>query len=71
VAAQRLSRAEEALIGAGVSDDGALSACGEAAAAQAEPVEDANGSVEYKRQLVRVLCGRCARAALEEAVTAA
>jgi CO/xanthine dehydrogenase FAD-binding subunit len=33
-------------------------AAGEAAAAEVEPVGDLNGSVEYKRQLVRVLTAR-------------
>jgi carbon-monoxide dehydrogenase medium subunit len=47
-----------------------LEACAEAAAREAQPVADANGSVEYKRQLVRVLTGRCVRDALVEAVSA-
>ena len=70
VAAQRLVRAEESLVGAdtGALDDPALAGCSELAAEEAQPVEDANGSVEYKRQLVRVLFGRCVRAALAEAV---
>ncbi len=42
-------------------------AAADAAAEAADPVEDANGSVEYKRQLVRVLVERCARAAVERA----
>ena len=37
---------------------------------RAEPVEDGNGSVEYKRQLVRVLVTRCARTAVERARSA-
>jgi len=45
----------------------ALRACAETAAEEAQPVEDANGSVEYKRQLVRVLVGRCVREALARA----
>ena len=40
---------------------------GEAAAAACAPVEDANGSVEYKRQLVRVLVERAMREALARA----
>jgi aerobic carbon-monoxide dehydrogenase medium subunit len=43
--------------------DGPAAAAAEAAAEACEPVEDANGSVEYKRQLVRVLVARCVHAA--------
>jgi carbon-monoxide dehydrogenase medium subunit len=65
---QRALDAEAALVGAAPDSlDAPLSAAAEAAAETAEPVEDANGSVEYKRQLVRVLVGRCARAAVERA----
>lgn len=57
VAAQRLPEAEQALVGAAVDRlDGRQ--CGEVAAGEARPVADSNGSVEYKRQLVRVLVGR-------------
>lgn len=69
VAAQRLLAAEHALLNVeplGPSDD-QLAVCAEAAAGQADPVEDANGSVQYKRQLVRVMVGRCVREALAEA----
>ena len=48
-------------------DDDALARCADAAASECDPVADANGSVEYKRQLVRVLTTRCARQALGEA----
>ena len=47
-----------------------MTAAAEAAAAAAEPVEDGNGSVEYKRQLVRVLVTRCVRTAVERARSA-
>jgi carbon-monoxide dehydrogenase medium subunit len=57
VAAQRLPEAEQALIGASVTGLDSRE-CAEAAAHEAEPVEDSNGSVEYKRQLVRVLVAR-------------
>jgi carbon-monoxide dehydrogenase medium subunit len=57
VAAQRLTEAEHALSGA-VLEDLDPRECGEEAARQAQPVEDSNGSIEYKRQLVRVLVGR-------------
>ena len=55
----RAAEAERLLIGTEVGDDGAVDRAGEAAAVEAEPVEDANGSVEYKRNLVRVLVKRC------------
>ena len=64
----RASDAEAALRGAAVDDlEAALAAAAEAAAAQANAVEDANGSVEYKRQLVRVLTARCVRSAVRRA----
>jgi aerobic carbon-monoxide dehydrogenase medium subunit len=58
--------AEEILRG---SDVGSLdvAGAGEAAAAEVEPVEDLNGSVEYKRQLVRVLTARTLAAAVSQA----
>jgi carbon-monoxide dehydrogenase medium subunit len=61
--------AEQALAGlrARDPDESALAAAGDAAAAQCEPVADANGSVEYKRQLVRVLTGRVVSDALSQA----
>jgi carbon-monoxide dehydrogenase medium subunit len=57
VAAQRLTEAEQALSGAALEGLD-LRECVVAAAGQAQPVEDSNGSIEYKRQLVRVLVGR-------------
>jgi aerobic carbon-monoxide dehydrogenase medium subunit len=57
----RVGAAEAAL------GDGAVDEAAEAAAAAVEPVADANGSVEYKRHLVRVLVGRCLRQAISEA----
>jgi CO/xanthine dehydrogenase FAD-binding subunit len=38
--------------------EGRVAEAGEAAAEAAAPTADANGSVEYKRNLVRVLVGR-------------
>jgi carbon-monoxide dehydrogenase medium subunit len=65
---QRALAAEGALVGAPADAlDGHLSTAAEAAAEAVDPVEDANGSVEYKRQLVRVLAARCARGAVERA----
>lgn len=39
----------------------AVDAAGRAAAEAADPVADANGAADYKRDLVRVLVGRCLR----------
>jgi aerobic carbon-monoxide dehydrogenase medium subunit len=66
VAPARLTATEESLRGSDALAP-ALSDVAETAATEAEPVEDANGSVQYKRQLVRVLVARCAG----EAVAAA
>jgi carbon-monoxide dehydrogenase medium subunit len=40
---------------------------GEIAAEECDPIEDAKGSVEYKRDLVRVLLGRTVSKAVERA----
>jgi aerobic carbon-monoxide dehydrogenase medium subunit len=45
-----------------------LRAAGEVAAEASGAVDDAGGSAEYKRQLVRVLVERALREALEEAI---
>ena len=50
-------------------DEGAVRQAAEAAAAQAQPGEDLRGSVEYKRDLVRVLTARALRAAAERAAS--
>ena len=62
--------AEAALVGldALAPDEDAIARSADAAASECEPVADANGSVEYKRQLVRVLSARCAREAMAGAV---
>lgn len=66
----RVHEAEGALAGAPADGlDRALAEAAEAAAAGARPMEDANGSVEYKRQLVRVLSARVAREAIEGAAS--
>ena len=44
-----------------------VAAVGEAVATEVEPVEDLNGSVEYKRQLVRVVTARTLAAAVSQA----
>ena len=66
--AHRLAAAEEALVGASAVEllGEQLAACAAAAALESEPVEDANGSLEYKRQLVRVLVERTVREALAQ-----
>jgi carbon-monoxide dehydrogenase medium subunit len=68
IAAARAAAAEELLGGASTAElDHALERAGELAAGAADPVEDANGSVEYKRNLVGVLTRRAVRAAIAEA----
>ena len=68
VVAARAGAAEELLDGAAVGElDGALERAGALAADAADPVEDANGSVEYKRQLVGVLTRQVAQEAIAEA----
>ena len=65
VRAARAAAAEELLAGASVGEfDDALERAGALVADAAEPVEDANGSVEYKRHLIGVLTGRAVRAAV-------
>jgi carbon-monoxide dehydrogenase medium subunit len=56
--------AGKALTGAPVENTDRLRSAGALAAEAAGAVEDANGSVEYKEQLVRVLVERCVREAL-------
>jgi aerobic carbon-monoxide dehydrogenase medium subunit len=55
---------ETGLAGTPADDGDALRKAGELAAEAAGAVEDANGSVEYKEQLVRVLVERCLRETL-------
>jgi carbon-monoxide dehydrogenase medium subunit len=65
----RLGDAEQALFGIDAAEPPPerVAAAGDAAARGVEPVADSNGSVEYKRQLARVLVERCAREALSQA----
>jgi aerobic carbon-monoxide dehydrogenase medium subunit len=63
--AMRASSAEARLGGASIADTVALGEAAELAARAAEAVDDANGSAEYKTQLVRVLVERCIREATE------
>ena len=64
----RAPEAEAALLGIELeADDSALAQVGQAAADASTPIADANGSVEYKRNLVRVFVDRCCREALGRA----
>jgi carbon-monoxide dehydrogenase medium subunit len=51
-------------------DDAAIREAARLAAEEADPAEDLRGSVEYKRDLVRVLTARALRRALERAAAA-
>ncbi|HSR67640.1 MAG TPA: xanthine dehydrogenase family protein subunit M [Acidobacteriota bacterium] len=62
----RATEAEQALAGRELSDQ-VLEEAGKAAAAQCEPSPDLRGSVEYKRDLVRILTKRAIRKALQRA----
>jgi aerobic carbon-monoxide dehydrogenase medium subunit len=72
VAPRRMTTAEHSLVGldALAPSDEQIAACTEAAALEVEPVADANGSIEYKRQLVRVLTGRSVREVVTRAAPA-
>ncbi len=61
----RAGAAEALLLGS--PGDAEIEAAGDAAAQASAPVADANGSVEYKRNLVRVLVGRTFREAVGRA----
>src|SRR5215211_4430828 len=63
----RAVNAEQALVGQTLSDQ-VLEAAGRAAAAECDPSADLRGSVEYKRDLTRVLTKRAIRKAAERAV---
>lgn len=62
----RSVNAEQALVGQTVTDD-VLEAAGQAAAGECEPSPDLRGSVEYKRDLTRVLTKRAIRKAVARA----
>lgn len=66
VTPRRAPEAERLLVGVAAAepDRERLKACARAAGDESEPVADSNGSVEYKRQLVRVLTARCISDAL-------
>jgi carbon-monoxide dehydrogenase medium subunit len=62
--AVRAREAEALLVGTTTDDEQALARAGASAAAVSEPVEDANGSTEYKAHLVEVMVVRALREAL-------
>ena len=62
----RATAAEEALAGQVIGEE-VLEAAGRAAAEQSDPSPDLRGSVEYKRDLTRVLTKRAVRKAVERA----
>jgi carbon-monoxide dehydrogenase medium subunit len=66
--AVRAHAAEAQLEGVTAGDPNPLAEAAETAAEASEPVEDANGSAEYKSNLVRVLVARCLREAAAAAL---
>ncbi|MEM7133080.1 MAG: xanthine dehydrogenase family protein subunit M [Chloroflexota bacterium] len=62
----RATNAEQAIIGQALTDE-VLEVAGQAAAAECDPSEDLRGSVEYKRDLTRVLTKRAIQQAAERA----
>ena len=63
-APMRAKAAEQALIGKN-ADEAAIAAAGKAAAAECDPSGDLRGSVDYKRDMTRVLTERALRRAIE------
>ena len=59
----RAKQAESALVGRAL-DEAAIEAAARAAAAECDPSADLRGSIEYKRDITRVLCKRAIRKAL-------
>jgi carbon-monoxide dehydrogenase medium subunit len=62
----RATGAEQAMIGKTITDE-VLEAAGQAAAAECDPSPDLRGSVDYKRDLTRVLFKRAAKRAMQRA----
>jgi len=62
----RARQAEGALVGRRI-DESTLEAAGRAAAAECDPSPDLRGSIEYKRDITRVLLGRAVRRAIARA----
>jgi carbon-monoxide dehydrogenase medium subunit len=65
--AVRAHAAEAQLQGVPTGDPDVLARAAATAAETSEPVDDANGSAEYKKELVRVLVTRCLREAASDA----
>jgi aerobic carbon-monoxide dehydrogenase medium subunit len=63
----RATAAEQALAGAEIDDDEAISSAARLAADAAEPKSDLRGSAEYKRNVVRVYSERALRRAADSA----
>lgn len=66
IAPIRATAAEDALTGQAPSDD-AIAAAAQAAADATEPIPDRRGSIEYKKNMARVLTARAIRRALARA----
>ena len=66
IAPIRASAAEDALTGQAPGDD-AIAAAAQAAADATEPIPDRRGSIEYKKNMARVLTARAIRKALSRA----
>jgi carbon-monoxide dehydrogenase medium subunit len=62
----RATKAEKALAGKAMTDE-SVEAAGKAAAAECDPSADLRGSVEYKRDLTRVMVKRAIRKAAQRA----
>lgn len=62
----RATGAEQALVGQEINEE-VLEAAGQAAAAECDPSADLRGSIEYKRDLTRVLTKRAIRKAIARA----
>jgi aerobic carbon-monoxide dehydrogenase medium subunit len=62
----RAKRAEQAIIGRALTDE-VVDSASKAAAAECDPTSDLRGSVDYKKDLTRVLTKRAIRRAMERA----
>jgi carbon-monoxide dehydrogenase medium subunit len=60
----RAKNAEQALIGHVLTDD-VIEATGQAAASECDPSSDLRGSVDYKRDMTRILTKRAIYTAIE------
>jgi carbon-monoxide dehydrogenase medium subunit len=65
----RVKEAEKVLIGK-IINEGLLTEAGEIASTEADPPTDAHGSLEYRREMVKVFVKRAAQVALERAKAA-